>query len=88
MAAPLATVAAEPAAQTAVGARLRLGLDLFSIRNQGWSALEFLDYAAKLGVEMVHFSEPRFLGGLEESHLRSEERRVGKECRSRWSPYH
>ena len=21
-------------------------------------------------------------------HLRSEERRVGKECRSRWSPYH
>src|SRR6266566_4021920 len=24
------------------------------------------------------------LGGL----LRSEERRVGKECRSRWSPYH
>ena len=27
---------------------------------------------------------------LEESpsHRRSEERRVGKECRSRWSPYH
>ena len=23
-----------------------------------------------------------------ESPLRSEERRVGKECRSRWSPYH
>ena len=23
-----------------------------------------------------------------ESHVRSEERRVGKECRSRWSPYH
>src|SRR2546421_8103520 len=22
------------------------------------------------------------------SHVRSEERRVGKECRSRWSPYH
>ena len=22
------------------------------------------------------------------SNLRSEERRVGKECRSRWSPYH
>ena len=21
-------------------------------------------------------------------HCRSEERRVGKECRSRWSPYH
>ena len=25
---------------------------------------------------------------LEQSELRSEERRVGKECRSRWSPYH
>ncbi len=24
----------------------------------------------------------------EEIHIRSEERRVGKECRSRWSPYH
>ena len=27
---------------------------------------------------------PDEIGGL----LRSEERRVGKECRSRWSPYH
>ena len=25
---------------------------------------------------------------LENDHRRSEERRVGKECRSRWSPYH
>ena len=24
----------------------------------------------------------------EEDEYRSEERRVGKECRSRWSPYH
>ena len=23
-----------------------------------------------------------------QEHFRSEERRVGKECRSRWSPYH
>jgi len=26
--------------------------------------------------------------GYKESMKRSEERRVGKECRSRWSPYH
>ena len=26
--------------------------------------------------------------GADETSLRSEERRVGKECRSRWSPYH
>ena len=25
---------------------------------------------------------------VEDRFLRSEERRVGKECRSRWSPYH
>ena len=25
---------------------------------------------------------------LHMDHARSEERRVGKECRSRWSPYH
>ena len=25
---------------------------------------------------------------LDYKELRSEERRVGKECRSRWSPYH
>src|SRR2546430_6018922 len=27
-------------------------------------------------------------GNFLEQHFRSEERRVGKECRSRWSPYH
>ena len=27
-------------------------------------------------------------GKIIQSMLRSEERRVGKECRSRWSPYH
>src|SRR2546430_10597149 len=26
--------------------------------------------------------------GMRPGELRSEERRVGKECRSRWSPYH
>src|SRR2546426_9232502 len=26
--------------------------------------------------------------GIERAQSRSEERRVGKECRSRWSPYH
>ena len=26
--------------------------------------------------------------GKENNEIRSEERRVGKECRSRWSPYH
>src|SRR5713101_6180390 len=34
------------------------------------------------------FSPLAFCGHTELGALRSEERRVGKECRSRWSPYH
>ena len=32
------------------------------------------------------FATPAMIALIEET--RSEERRVGKECRSRWSPYH
>ena len=31
---------------------------------------------------------PAAIKGAAPRELRSEERRVGKECRSRWSPYH
>src|SRR2546425_12841646 len=34
---------------------------------------------------LLRIGHDRFLPGLKK---RSEERRVGKECRSRWSPYH
>src|SRR3712207_638202 len=37
-------------------------------------------------VERLRLVQP--LVALEPYELRSEERRVGKECRSRWSPYH
>ena len=47
----------------------KLGLDLFSLRSQGMDAFELMNYAAGLGVDVVHFSEPRFLGGLEDAHL-------------------
>ena len=34
-------------------------------------------------------ANPNISGGqVDKLQLRSEERRVGKECRSRWSPYH
>ena len=36
-------------------------------------------------VAQINFAEVPLLPGFV---LRSEERRVGKECRSRWSPYH
>jgi len=48
-----------------------LGLDLFSIRSQGWDAFKFLDYAAKWGIQAVHFSEIRFLGDISnDDHVR------------------
>jgi sugar phosphate isomerase/epimerase len=47
----------------------KLGLDLFSLRSQNWSAFQLLDYSAKLGMQVAHFSEPRFLGSLDEPHL-------------------
>jgi sugar phosphate isomerase/epimerase len=56
------------------GPGAKLGVDLFSLRTQGWDAFQFLDYAAKFGVKIVHFSEIRFLGGLEDEHVR----RVGQ----------
>ena len=60
---------------------------------------KFFDLAAEmpecisLGVGEPDFKTPwavREAGieSLEHGRTRSEERRVGKECRSRWSPYH
>ena len=43
-----------------------------------------LEEAMELIGTMPMEPNPSALGAL----LRSEERRVGKECRSRWSPYH
>src|SRR2546427_6104867 len=42
--------------------------------------------AGELLVDMVHLSLQELAG--QGTAGRSEERRVGKECRSRWSPYH
>ena len=36
----------------------------------------------------LYISAFTFGGGYVVLPMRSEERRVGKECRSRWSPYH
>lgn len=77
-------LAAAPAALMAQGStqNVKFGIDLFSLRSQGWSAFDYLDYCAKQGAKVVHFSEIRFLGGLEKAHLekvRDHARRVGIE---------
>src|SRR5581483_6832809 len=62
--------AAMAAAQASGKPMVRLGIDLFSVRSQGWTAFQYLDYAAKQKAQVVHFSEIRFLGSLEDAHLR------------------
>ena len=49
-----------------------------------------LHYATRIGREEGQNEMIRSMwkAGISEEQIRSEERRVGKECRSRWSPYH
>ena len=42
-------------------------------------------FAARNGQDVTLYEQNEKLG---KKLFRSEERRVGKECRSRWSPYH
>lgn len=48
---------------------VRLGVDLFSLRSQGWDAIQHLDYCARFGAKVVHFSEIRFLGSLDDANV-------------------
>jgi 3-oxoisoapionate decarboxylase len=66
----LAAGPAALAAQQADKQPVKLGIDLFSIRSSGWSAFEYLDYCAKHHAKVVHFSEIRFLGGIEPEQLK------------------
>ena len=65
----LAGAALSPASAPAAP-NVKLGVDLFSIRSQGWSPIEYLDYCSKWGAKVVHFSEIRFIGSLEEQNLK------------------
>src|ERR1051325_6271929 len=78
-----------------------LDVYLVSKKNQTFSAgevsdLEILESQMRIHgarrsgtIHTIHFNA--VFGGsspIEDEIVRSEERRVGKECRSRWSPYH
>ena len=52
----------------------------------------FLSELTSLNIEQIEDKAKNLVSlypdDLEDTLVRSEERRVGKECRSRWSPYH
>ena len=67
----LGLAAAAPFAMADPAPAVKLGIDLFSLRSQNWTPFQLLDYSAKLGAKVVHFSEIRFIGSLEPENLRA-----------------
>ncbi len=68
----LAFAAAAPlAASSEERPKVKLGIDLFSLRAQKWTPLQYLDYCAARNVQVVHFSEIRFIGSLAPENLRA-----------------
>ena len=75
-----------------------ISLDDLVALNEEMAALVRAGVPLDAGMADLGYDLPGKLGGLAsqigerlnqgESLPRSEERRVGKECRSRWSPYH
>src|SRR2546421_6670066 len=61
-----------------------VGLD--SVRVEAYGTVDGLNSA--VGVLLAVPGLPPAVGACLTQVQRSEERRVGKECRSRWSPYH
>lgn len=57
---------------------MKLGVDSFSLRWQGWDAFQILEYAAAQGLDNVHFSERRFFTSLEEDYLTALRRRAAE----------
>src|SRR5260221_9098494 len=61
-----------------------------SVRNDAWPDVRVTDelHEALLSLVALPVSEADAAASSNSLQTRSEERRVGKECRSRWSPYH
>ena len=54
--------------------------------NEEWWPDDIMPRLGKLG--FLGITIPEKYGGVGLGYIRSEERRVGQECTSRWSPYH
>ena len=68
---------------------------LYHLAKKGWSDVALIERKELTSGSTWHaagllplFNMSYSVGQLHKYAVRSEERRVGKECRSRWSPYH
>jgi 3-oxoisoapionate decarboxylase len=48
---------------------MKLGLDLFSLRRQGWTIFQHLDYCRQIGLDAVMIPDPDFLERLDDNYL-------------------
>jgi sugar phosphate isomerase/epimerase len=48
---------------------MKLGVDVFSLRHNDWNAFEHLNYAKRIGLDVVHFSDLAPFESLERSYL-------------------
>ena len=49
---------------------MKLGVDTYSIRSQGWDAFGYLEYSKRIGLDIVHFSDMGPFESLDEGYLR------------------
>jgi sugar phosphate isomerase/epimerase len=49
---------------------MKLGVDIYTIRSQGWDAFEYLDYCARIGLDVVHFSDLGPFARTDDGYLR------------------
>jgi len=48
---------------------MKLGVDVFSLRFNEWDAFDHLDYAHRIGLEVVMFPDPDFFASLDDDYL-------------------
>ena len=62
-------------------------IDICNYTFTNYTAKKY-DYPSDYSISYNLFNNYKFYKQYSPENTRSEERRVGKECRSRWSPYH
>jgi sugar phosphate isomerase/epimerase len=49
---------------------MKLGVDTYSIRSQGWDAFGYLEYSRRIGLDIVHFSDMDSFESFDVAYLR------------------